>query len=105
MNSGHGYSPPHDQLFMSIVPGHHGMLQPPPNMGHPGLPGGRRAGTPAASKKISDWMARSTRAEEVRAGRGSSRPVEDDVHSQRSGFSAYSYSSGTSLQSYSGVWQ
>jgi len=40
MNSGHGYSPPHDQLFMSIVPGHHGMLQPPPNMGaHPGLPG------------------------------------------------------------------
>ena len=39
MNSGHGYSPPHDQLFMSIVPGHHGMLQPPPNMGHPSLPG------------------------------------------------------------------
>ena len=75
------------------------------SLGHPSLPGGRRAGTPAASKKISDWMARSTRAEEFQAGHGSSRPAEDDVYSQRSGFSGYSYSSGTSLQSYSGVWQ
>ena len=39
MNTGHGYGPPHEQLFMSIVPGHHTMLQPPPNMVHPVLPG------------------------------------------------------------------
>lgn len=70
------------------------------SVGHPSLPGGR-AGTPAASKKISDWMARSTRSEHFLAG---DRPPEDDVdvYSQRSGFSAYSYSSGTSLQTYSG---
>ena len=70
------------------------------SVGHPSLPGGR-AGTPAASKKISDWMARSTRSENFLAG---DRPPEDDVdvYSQRSGFSAYSYSSGTSLQTYSG---
>ena len=39
MNTGHGYGPPHEQLFMSIVPGHHTMLQPPPNMVHPVPPG------------------------------------------------------------------
>ena len=39
MNTGHGYGPPHEQLFMSIVPGHHTMLQPPPNMVHPVHPG------------------------------------------------------------------
>jgi len=66
-------------------------------LGHPSLPG-VRAGTPAASQKVSDWMTRSTGVEE----RQGSRAADDDVRSQRSGISAYSYSSGTSIQTYSG---
>jgi len=56
-----------------------------------------RAATPAASQKVSEWMSRSGAV----GSKARHFKDDDDVQSVRSGASGYSYSSGTSLQSYS----
>eukprot|EP00277_Geminigera_cryophila_P031089 CAMPEP_0173063752 /NCGR_PEP_ID=MMETSP1102-20130122/4573_1 /TAXON_ID=49646 /ORGANISM="Geminigera sp., Strain Caron Lab Isolate" /LENGTH=214 /DNA_ID=CAMNT_0013930619 /DNA_START=97 /DNA_END=741 /DNA_ORIENTATION=- len=58
------------------------------------LPAGSRADTPVASRKVSDWMSRGPQQ------RSASRSHYDNDDA-RSTFSAASYSSGTSIQSYS----
>ena len=58
-----------------------------------------RAATPAASQKVSEWMSRSGAV----GSKARHFKDDDDVQSVRSGASGYSYSSGTSLQSYSGT--
>jgi len=55
------------------------------------------AGSPMASRKVSDWMSRGPQQ------RSASRSHYDNDDA-RSTFSAASYSSGTSIQSYSGIY-